>query len=490
MVARPHGVDLVVNETSLTPWLERFIYATHKHPLRVKIALLATAILGAGLIGCGLFLGLHVAIAATCVVGGALLYLATCVAWYIYGLIHPFDMAKHAYQEGTEPGGSLTYRGHVPVLTLDADHPALAGEAQGFLCGSAINRLASRYEMALKLLFGWPSADKLKPLLATLKDKIPPAYWEEIQGMAKGYKRWTDAHPLATPISADQFLLMQLIPDCFHFHPTGFSKGLLQVGLGCTTVINKEDGKMNVARMLDFQGMGEAELSLVFYRHHKEGGELQSCAHYGLSALLGVASGDNGKIFLGMNVCNGETTEIQGLPAALYNLLCLEQCDSVKKVKEFVKNHLPQGPYQLYAVDANDAAVFHMDQTAPPGHPSLETLPWEGTSRCYLVEKFQEGHPLVVVNLTYEYDKAGIFTAFDMGRSVERLEAITDFFTHRKKDEPLTNLQEQYPINNGLSIHRIHATPGEFYVACDNARAGSTPLDPTPINLAQLNAGH
>ena len=100
------------------------------------------------------------------------------------------DMRSHTFNPGQCVGGRLSYQGDVPVLTLDADDPFVAGRAQGYLCGNALHELAERFDAAIHTLDQQPRASQLPRTIAAFRRVISSEYLREMEGLVEGYKDW------------------------------------------------------------------------------------------------------------------------------------------------------------------------------------------------------------------------------------------------------------------------------------------------------------
>ena len=122
---------------------------------------------------------------------------------------HP-AMKNHAFTPRQCNGGRLYYDGDVPILTLTADDPFLAGMAHGYLCGEAINRLSKRFSLALHSFAKQPRPGDVPHMLATVRRTVSPKYLKEMEGLVEGYNKWArEQHWWILPktITVDDVLL-------------------------------------------------------------------------------------------------------------------------------------------------------------------------------------------------------------------------------------------------------------------------------------------
>ena len=161
-----------------------------------------------------------------------------------------------------------------------------------------------------------------------------------------------------------------------------------------------------------------------------------------------------------MNVCEGETKAIHGMPAAFFNRYCLEQCHDVKDVSRFVANHTPLGPYHLTVADPDRGVSFHMKQSD------------RSENAINTVRRWEKDHPLITLNFRYSPSPQGSFFY-----SPERQAVLNNFFLHRGRRA----LEEALALpftNNSLTTHRVVMEPKTktFKVAFDDEFAGEIPL--------------
>lgn len=456
----------------------------HEYPTTTKVLKVSGMILGIGLLaslpftvpilGTGIVVGLAIT--------GVLLTLASSVALFALDLIVSphHDMKNHVYQPKQCEGGRLYYEGDVPVLSLDSDDPFKAGKAHGYLCGEAIDRLTKRFDLVLHTLAKQPRANQLPNTLAEMRRVIPPEYLLEIEGLIEGYNQWArEQHCWRFPkkLTVDDALLFHLIPDSLHFQARSFERGLEAAAnqreqtVACSAIVDRDPQNGFVfARNMDWPSFGLAgAYSLVINRKHTNG--LRSTVEVGVPGFVGTLTGMNDRgLSVAMNVCSGNTHEIRGMPASLYNRACLERCTTAQKVEAFTRNQSPLGAYHLTIADRTQAQSIHF---------------YQGKGDSHLMRRWKKHRPLSTLNCRY-----GPQPNSPMHHSVERQRLIDNFFQSRGK-QPLEDALSLLFVNNWITTHRVVMEPqtGTFKVAFDNAFAGKAALHAVPTQrLFKANA--
>lgn len=457
--------------------LERVGIWIHEHPTTTKVLKVAGLILGVGLLaslpftapilGTGIVVGLAIT--------GVLLTLASAVALFALDLIVPphHDMKNHVYKPKQCDGGRLYYEGDVPVLSLDSDDPFKAGKAHGYLCGEAIDRLSKRFDLVLHTLAKQPRANQLPNTLVEMRRVIPAEYLREIEGLVEGYNEWSrEQYFWRSPkkLTVDDALLFHLIPDSLHFQTGSFERGLevapnrREQAVACSAIIDRDPQNGFIfARNMDWPSFGLAgAYSLVINRKHTNG--LRSTVEVGVPGFVGTLTGMNDQgVSVAMNVCSGNTNEIRGMPASLYNRACLERYATAQEVEAFTRNQSPLGAYHLTVADRQQAQSIHF---------------YQGVEDTHLIRRWEEDQPLSTLNCRY-----GPQPNCHMHYSVERQQLIDNFFENRR-GQPLEDALSLPFVNNWITTHRVVMEPqtGRFKVAFDNAFAGKTPLHEVPTH--------
>ncbi len=451
--------------------LERTARWIHQNSTVSKAVRVAALVLGIGAIVAFPLLAplCGAGVAVVSATSGALLTLVSALALAMLDLLIPphHKMSDHMYTPAVCEGGELYYEGDVPILSLSSSDPFVTGKAQGYLCGAAISLLAKRFDFVLHTLARQPRAHELPNTLAKVREFIPENYVLEMEGLVDGYNQWAQEQPnFSRPkcLTLDDALLFHLMPDSRHFTPAAY-EGLRSAALGqavaCSSLVDQnEEGELVFARNMDWPSFGLAgSYSLIIHRKDS------STIGVSVPGFIGVLTGMNRfGLSLAMNVCSGETTEIEGMPAAFYNRMCLERCLTVKDVVQLSCVNRPLGPYHLTVADGDQACSIHFFQS--------QQNPLESVIRYWKKEQ-----PLSTFN--YCYDSHG--TSNDLHCSKERTHAAASFFRDRSR-QPLEEALALPFIDNWITTHRVVMEPErrKFRVAFDNAFAGSAPLHEVP----------
>lgn len=422
-------------------------YWVYSHPVAIKMVKIAALVLGIGSMVLLPLGTLTKSIASLAIAYG--LYTGYNYTASLDLLAPPHhDMKHHAYKEAACEGGKLHYEGDVPILSLTTNDPFQAGHAHGYLCGDAINQLFNKINLAISHTKR-ARGDQLPQTIATLRQKIPASYLREIDGVIDGYKKWAKESWMKRPttFTADDLLLLHLIPDACHFSAEYHEKMVA----ACTAVVDKDPEKgFQFVRNMDWTSFGVAgTLSLIIKR--------EGNVEVGMPGLVGTFTGMNSQgLAVAMNVAAGSTDTIQGLPAAFYTREALKQ----KSVKDLIKHtgsNSPLGPYHLTAVDVDEAASVHFFQSPKGKH---------------VVRKWQKDKPLITLNCRYNPEPNT-----DMHASEQREILIEDFLA-RRQNRPLEELLALPIVNNAITTHRVVMEPKTrtLRVAFDNAYAGNAPL--------------
>ncbi len=455
--------------------LEAIGFWIHEHPTTIKVLEVVSAVLGVGVLASLPFTApvLGAGIGVSLAITGVLLTLASSVALFVLDLLVPphHDMQNHVYKPKQCDGGRLYYEGDVPILSLDSDDPYKAGKAHGYLCGEAIDRLSKRCDLVLQTLAKQPRASQLPNTLAEIRRIIPAEYLREIEGLVDGYNQWSqEQYFWRSPkkLTIDDVLLVHLIPDSLHFY-AGFFEQRLEVAasqrkqaVACSAIVDRDSQNGFVfARNMDWPSFGLAgAYSLIINRKHTNG--LRNTVEVGVPGFVGTLTGMNDRgLSLAMNVCPGNTFEISGMPASLYNRACLERCATAQEIEAFTRNQSPLGAYHLTVADRQQAQSIHF---------------YQGAGRTHLIRRWEEDRPLSTLNCCY-----GPQPNCHMHYSIERQQFIDNFFDNRN-GRPLEDALSLPFVNNWITTHRVVMEPrtGRFEVAFDNAFAGKALLHEVP----------
>jgi hypothetical protein len=330
---------------------------------------------------------------------------------------------------------------------------------------------------ALRVYDKWPKASEMPQLLASIRAKVPEKYLLEMKGLVEGFNNWAKENKISTQLTEDDILLVNLIPDKFHFTPkkdeviSANDLGALSrmQNVACTVVIDrdKEEG-ISMGRNMDWPSLGVMGTnSILIKRLYGD----YSTAEIGLPGIVGTVTGMNSHgLSLAMNVCDGSSEE--GIPAVFHNRLCLE-CKSIEEVSKVVEKNPPMGSYHLTVADQKDAQSFHLYQ--------------HKEDKKHYVRRFEDQKPLIVTNFKYYWSLSEDCQEQDCGYSTKRKEIIQDFWKDAeekidpaevKKRELVTHALSLPYVNNFLSTHKVLMQPslGRMGVAFDDSFAGGRPL--------------
>lgn len=389
------------------------------------------------------------------------------------------SMSTHIFEEGEVKNGKLYYQGDVPVLELNADDPHAAGVAHGFLTAHALSGLFKKLkedgtipaDLAKNLLSDIDSLPasllKDKPQLKNLQDVfhlIPKEYLQEMKGIVEGYNQWISENKLSDSdkLTLPLLLFLHLIPDSLHFN-VGNSVGET---VGCTVVVENDPAAGPVVgRTLDWNShevFGTHSLAI----HRKYGNGKDNTINIGIPGLAGTLTGMNqAGVLVAMNVCQGKTHSIKGMPAVFFNRVCLDGAKGVQDVADKILHQSPLGSYHLSVADESQATAFHF---------------FQGKNQTHVQRKKTENQPFIVTNCRYPSvdDREN-----HMFYSQEREEKIQKLFKEHVVEPRLSLVKQSLeltPVNNGITIHKIIARPKtkEIEVAFANSSAGSLRLRP------------
>ena len=453
-------------------FIEKMAQWIHDHPLLVKITRLALCILGAVALGCSfafgnVFLGAFgiTAIAATEVLFRKL---------DSFGVLSS-SMSYHAFKPAKCEGGRLFYQGDVPILSIESDNPYKAGKAHGYLTAPQALQLARR----TRQMAGLPDPSHLD--LTQIKQQIPEEYLTEMKGMVDGINLWIDQqwfwsrHPKTT---FDEILLGQLMPDGAYYipkkkgnqaHPIA-SSAPANSAIACSVIIEKNrNSGLVFGRNMDWTSFGLVGIySLVINRKYKNG--KNSTVEVGIPGFVGTLTGMNQHgLSVAMNVCLEGYYQPEGIPAAFYNRMVLENNQSVRQGCSFISDHDPLGSYHLSLADSEEAQSVHLYQGFPKRH---------------ITRKLEKGKPLITTNCSYiTSNKTYLHTQY----SQEREAILHHFFEGAKErirseekdlEALIAHSQTLSPVNNVHTTHAVEMIPGKkrMLVAFDNSFAASQPM--------------
>lgn len=460
---------------SLTEWL-------HDHPEDVKIAQIAALVFGALLLAT-LPLSLSVSVALGIGLGtlGALSLLASIVSWIFLNYITcaRHDPNEHVFEAQADGAGRLYYSGNVPILELSGTDRE-NGRAHGYLLGRHIHALYGKMELAIHTILRQPRAGSLPNTLAEIRERVPENYLEELEGLAEGFNRWAEDAGVSRRFSADDFLLIHLLPDSKHFHTHAIEKGLTteepagqrtgaNLSLACTTILHRDEEQgLIFGRNMDwcpFGEGGENSLLVVWKKRDYERG----VAALSIPGLIGVITGWNQqRTCLAMNVCPGETDKIAGIPSIFYNRMMLDLYQNVQEIdaERQRPRSRPLGPYHMTIADAGGNGACFSFYQAEDGQDHVRRA---------------ENEPLIALNWRYPQCEGGFFN------SQTRCEILTRYFHNAslQMEDGLIDvrklienaLQLSPYVNSYITMHSLIFLPEQNEVALswDNGYAASMP---------------
>jgi len=455
---------------TMTEWLEvnvpfylKLEEWIHENPTTTKVATVGLLVLGAVSLAslpvissaCGLAVAITVGVAAS------LISITSIIALVALDVIIPphHDMTNHLFTPGFYGDGKLYYQGDIPILSLLTDDPYKAGEAHGYLCGEAIETISKRVSLIVHTLMGQPRANEIPQAIAQVKKTLPEDYINELRGLVDGYAKWQeDNERSSSKMTLEDALLLHLMPDARHFHPSkeegGAYASQLSFDCACTAIINKEGDELVVARNMDWPSFGlMGAYSLVIHRQRTSDSGVNSSINVGIPGLIGTLTGVNDKgLFVGMNVCLGETLQVRGMPAVFYNRHCLEHCDDVQAVENRVQepSTAPLGPYHLVVLNENKGSSLHF---------------YQGEGESHVIRHWEEGKgPLITLNFRYNPNPVD-----DSHNSALRQQMIEE-----EGSDKIENDLALKVVNNNLTMQKIvfRSEAGTLGVAFDNAFAG------------------
>lgn len=271
--------------------------------------------------------------------------------------------------------------------------------------------------------------------------------------------------------------------------------------VGCSTVTQYDSHKKvtTLVRNLDWSSYGVAgTYSLVINRKYIS--NLHNTVDVGFPGFIGILTGINdSRLSFSNNTCSGHVSDITGMPIALYNRDCLEQCATVKEMVSLIDKRSPLGPYHLITSDPIETKSIHFYQLEPPikeDHVFKCTYWWEDENYPHLIRSAQENQPFATFNCRYKNE--------DDGDSDDRQKVLDGYFCamprkdltiesqNKIDNQPLENVLSLPEINNWGTIHSIVIVPEtwRFEVGFDNAFSGKVPLQRVPIQKLLLKNLH
>jgi len=457
--------------------LEKGIIFVHNHPTITKTIEIAGLIFGLYLFTSSFSLFCISNLKATifCCTGTAL-SIISFLALKLLKILAPFkiDKKNHCYKCAKTNDAEIYYEKDIPILSIKTQDPYKAGFSHGYLLGKQINELRNIWTLAIQKLPNFlfihtsPKANEIPKLIDKVKNTIPQKYLIEMQGLVDGFNKWADEKWFflkPRKLTLNELILFHLEPDIRHFNHLDIERKVSLVkkhlGVACSAIVAKDPIEGNVfAASTDWPTFGCGNAALIILRENKT-----KQAEIGLPGFVGTLCGMNDSGFsLRMNICDGKTQDVAGMPNAFLTRLCLEKCKKVKDVKNIIENHPSLGPFHIIAVNETDAQAFFIKQ---------------GKNLPYRIRNISQQEPLIVTNFRYDTDEK---PTDSVNFSDEREQRINALFTDAKKEikpkeykaTPLLKRVLKLPfVNNIITAHSmiLHPKTKSIEVCFDNAYA-------------------
>ena len=380
---------------------------------------------------------------------------------------------QRLFTEGKGPKGMATvsYEGNLSVLTLKkeegGDYHYNVGFDQGYLLADPIQKMLHKWLDS----FLWvviPDPKKIPNLIEQLKKQIPQEYLDEIKGIAEGFNQKMKDQQSPRRVQWEQVLLLQLVPDILHSRACDLEKLLKKESVktsskiplpapACTTILDHdENGHVVFGRNMDWPSLGVAGTYTIMKKRECGGKKILEVATPG---LVGTITGMSADLALAMNVAEGETQNVKGLPASIFNRMCLENCSSIDEVSRYIQNHPTLGPYHLTVATEKEGRVFDLYQGNGNTH--------------YQRTLDKSGKPLVTTNCRYNENGANRHHSY----SKQREHNIAQFYqTHGTEMTGSERVQQALAlpvVNNGKTVHHavIHPAQKKMSLAVNNGYA-------------------
>ncbi|MDR3625068.1 MAG: C45 family autoproteolytic acyltransferase/hydrolase [Chlamydiales bacterium] len=466
----------------------------YDHPTTRKVAEVAAYTIGVGVIAAAAFATSPLMITGIAI-GGALIIGITYVASRILNCLVPMrhDMKDHAFSpEKLERNGKLLgelyYDGEVPILRIDSEDPYESGYTQGYLLRDALASLYRNIELCLFTLAREKRPSKIGKILDVVKSKIPEKFLLELQGLVDGYNSRKGL--LESTITLEDLLYLQLMPDRMYFNPSKVNATEKEKeeanplfstqAVACTlTALYDKDNVPLFARTLDWFSFGNlGRLSLVISRINSA--TRIRVAEVSVPGFIGSLTGINSSgLSVAMNVTPYEKgiTTIEGIPAAFYNRMILENCHTFDQAEKFIASQKPMGPYHLSVSDQAKAGTFSMYQKED------WTNAWsQDRHNNHRLRLLTKQDVLITTNCSCNPEK------HDMFNGKYRKSLIKDYLERNSQiqdpKEILSHTQSIPWVNNPFTTHGVIMGSKTLEVAFDNAWSGDRDLH--PVDLAKL----
>ncbi len=462
----------------------------HDHPDLVTAGQIGGSVFGAASIISAPYLipAAGALISTGIILTGVVLLVASIATWFFLNYIScaAHDITQHAFEPAECEGGRLYYRGHVPILELTARTPRQAGEAHGFLLGSHIRALKTKYDLILHTFMQHARPEALPRVLAKMRETIPRKFLDEMEGLAEGYNRWAERAGVADRMTLDEVILIHLLPDSKHFLPETVEELLRVEGIlagaqatpilpreeplgvpACTCILDRDPrAGLQFLRNMEWCPFGEGgtKTLVVVWKNTGE-------AALSMPGIVGAITGWNqAGLCVAMNVCPGFTgSASRGMPAILYNREILQRCQTTPQVELVASTQeRPLGPYHLTVADAHGSGrciSFYQGQGE--------------SDHVRLLDSNSHPHsngPLITLNWRYPECQGGIFNSPERNEILTRYYAGVPVDADRRKLAINAGKMSPY-FNSWHTTHSLLFQPeyGSVELHWDNGFAASTP---------------
>ncbi len=374
------------------------------------------------------------------------------------------DASKHAFLETHYLENRIYYEGNIPILEIKETDAYKIGYAHGLLMAPYIFKMLSRTRLCAHI-FGILHFKQIKKSLPEIKKNIPSEYLKELEGLIQGMNDWDSSNSwvYSSPITLDEVLMFQLVPDMAHLTLSNLPLG------GCTVLVDRDpsDHSICIGRHLDWPSFGTYGGHTLLIRRKKT-------VSIGVPGLIGDLTVINKDLFLCLNVCSPrlrvDRIETDKIPSTFLLRYLAENFSSVSDLKEAaLKNHLPISlvPFHANAADKESAITLHFRQKS---NSELGTV-------VRTMKERRTVEPFATFNNHHPTETTETHLLFF---AEERALAAKEQFAKYAKSTPLERLShtlEELPINNHFTIHHIIYDPAtlDLYLSFDNSFAASKP---------------
>ncbi|MBN2479369.1 MAG: linear amide C-N hydrolase [Parachlamydiales bacterium] len=408
--------------------LEKSIIFVHKNPTAIKIINLAVCIFGMYLAYISFPFILLSSKSFFVFSMGTLISAISLIALKMLKIIAPpiHNMKTHVYKTFENEDAKLFYKNDVPILNIKTKDPYKAGFVHGYMLFANIKEFKNNWSFAIQTLPDFmffhttPQTEKVTNLIEEVKKTIPKPYLQEMQGLVDGYnKKASESFFKSKRLSLEDLILFHLEPDIRHIKHLEIEKNILsKKAAACSTIVEKDkDDGLIFARNTDWPTFAVAgKNSLVITRTSPISNV--KTAEITLPGFLGsLASMNEHGLCTAMNICNGKTSEVTGMPNSIFTRYVLENSKNLKEAKKVINRNKSLGPFHLIVSDDKNAEAFFMKQGLMP----------------YVSKEFNKKDPLIVTNFRYDNKKPSANEDDDINFSSYREKRLYSLFEDAKK---------------------------------------------------------